>query len=210
MKNFFNFVNKAADILNQASNNPNLPKILGGSKSISIDKIPSTADEFIEMRNSLATQPEGGAVMLLVAALKYTEDATLGRHFLIICTDKSWLSPSNSPQAYKGFDLGGSANFSVKQLDDKKYIPYSYIKGTRPENQYQPNSLPYSFNIEKSTDGGDGTIKVFVVCNGTDTARPITMKRNDSGHWKCAEYSSIFTGVKFQPAASRGAADGDF
>lgn len=187
-----------------------LPKTLGGSQTITINTIPASTEEFIQLRDQLAKTPEGAAAILVVAAIKYTENPKLGRHWLIIATDKYWLSASSADQAYKGFDLGSSANFSLKQLDGKKYIPFSYIKGTSVTNGYTPSSLPYKIAIERTADGGDGNMKVFVVTSGADTARPVTLKKNDAGVWKGFEYSSLFVAVKQPVAKSRGAADGDF
>lgn len=134
----------------------------------------------------------------------------MGRHWVIIATDRQWLSQSKSEQAYRGYDLSNSANFALKQIDDKKYIPYSYLKGTSSTNGYEAGEAPYKIEIERSVDGGDGTVKVFVKTTGADTARPITLKKNDSGVWKGFEYSSIFVGVKAPVVKSRGAEDGDF
>ncbi len=187
-----------------------LPKNLGGSKTITIDHIPSTTDEFIQMRDRMAKTPEGGAAIFVLATIKYTQDPEMGRHWVIIATDPYWLSSSSAGRAYKGFDLGNSANFSLQQTDSKKYIPYSYIKGTSAANGYQPGNTPYKISIERSTDAGDGMIKIFVQTSGADTARPITMNKNSAGIWKGFEYSSIFVGVKQPIVKSKGAAGGDF
>lgn len=187
-----------------------LPKNLGGSKTVTIDHIPSTTDEFIQMRDRMATTPEGGAAIFVLAAIKYTQDPVMGRHWVIIATDPYWLSASSADRAYKGFDLGNSANFSLQQTDNKKYIPNSYVKGTSVANGYQLNNAPYKISIERSADAGDKMVKVFIQTSGADTARPITMKKNDAGVWKGFEYSSIFVGVKQPVVKSRGAASGDF
>lgn len=214
MKNLFNFLNKASriatDLNKQASNINNFPKTLGLCKEIAINQIPSTTDKFIQLRDTIAKTPEGGAVLLILAAIKYTEAPQVGRHWMIIATYKDWLTKSDGVQAYKGFDLGNSANFSLKQLDGKNHIAYSYVKGTSIANSYQPGNLPYNFSIERSTDANNGVVKVYMVTAGADAARPITMKKNEVGIWKAFEYSSIFIDVKAPLAKSQGAADGDF
>lgn len=187
-----------------------LPKKLGGSKTILIDRVPSSTEEFIALRNKIGTTPEGGAAIFILATIKYTQDSEMGRHWVIIATDPYWLSASSSNRAYKGFDLGNSANFSLQQLDQKKYIPYSYIKGTSFQNAYEPERLPYQITIERLADAGDGMVKVFINTSGADAARPITMNKNDAGIWKGFEYSSIFVGVKQPIVKSKGVADGDF
>lgn len=210
MKKLLNFLTKAANVAESLNKNPHLPKALGGAKNIRIDQVPASTEAFIQLRDKIANTPEGGAALLVLAAIKFSQDAVMGRHWVIIATDKTWLSPSNAERAYRGVDLGGSADFSLKQLEGKDYIPYSYIKGTSTANGYQPGNTPYQISIERTTDGGDGTVKVYVLSSGVDTARPITMKKNDAGVWKGVEYSSIFTGVKPPVAKSGGASEGDF
>jgi len=187
-----------------------LPRNLGGSKTVTIEQIPSNTDEFIQLRDRLATTPEGGAAIFVLAAIKYTQDPEMGRHWVIIATDPYWLSASSADRAYKGFDLGNSANFSLQQADGKPYIPNSYIKGTSVSNGYQLGNAPYKISIERSADAGDKMVKIFIQTSGADTARPITMNKNDAGVWKGFEYSSIFVGVKQPAVKSRGAAGGDF
>jgi hypothetical protein len=148
--------------------------------------------------------------MLIIAAVKYTQDQGAGRHWAIIATDPYWLSASKADRAYKGFDLGNSADFSLKQVDGKNYIPRSYIKGATVNNGYEIGQPPYKIEIERTADAGDGMVKVFVRTSGADTARPITMRKNDAGVWKGFEYSSIFVSVKQPPVKSKGAASGDF
>lgn len=210
MKRLFNFLGKAAEVAGNATTQMNLPKNLGGSKNIRIEQIPATTEEFIQLRNNMATTPEGGAAVFIIAAIKYTENPDTGRHWVIIATDKNWLSPSNSEKAYKGFDLGNSANFLLKQIDDKKYIPYSYLTGTSVANGYEPGNAPYQIAVERSADGGDGMVKVYIHSTGVDATRPITLKKNEAGMWKGFEYSSIFTGIQPPIMKSKGEADGDF
>lgn len=210
MNKLFNFLNKAVKEVQKFEQNPNLPRNLGFAKTITIDKMPSSTEEFIQLRNQFATTPEGAAAIFLLASIKLVENNQMGRHWVIIATDKNGLSPSQSELAYKGFDLAHSANFSINQIKDKKYIPYSYVKGSSLSNGYEVGNPPYTFQIERSTDGGDGTVKVYVQSSGVDTARPITCKKNDAGVWKAFEYSSIFTGIKTPILKSRGAEDGDF
>lgn len=187
-----------------------LPKKLNSETSISISEMPKTTDEFLVLRDKIAKTPEGAAAVFLMASIKFAEDPALGRHWVIIATDKNWLSHSSSPKAYRGFDLAKSADFVLNQVNGKQYIPFSYLKGTSAANGYQPGNEPYEFNFERTTDAGDGMVKVFVKSTGADTARPITLNKNDAGVWKGFEYSSIFVGVRPPVVKSKGASEGDF
>lgn len=77
-----------------------LPKNVGSSKTITIDQMPTSTEDFIQLRDELAKTPEGAAALFIVATIKYSEDPKLGRHWVIMATDRNWLSPSEAPQAY--------------------------------------------------------------------------------------------------------------
>jgi len=177
------------------------------AKSIKLDSLPTTTEEFIPFRDKMAVTPEGGAVSFIVACILYTQNKQLGRECAIIQTDASQLQPSNS--GYKGFDLTASNNNMLIQLDTKPYIAYSYIQETSNENGYQLPNAPFTFYIERTepTDGGK-YMKVFIRSTGADTARPIRLSKNDKGIWKGMEYSSILVGVN--PPKLSGEKAGDF
>jgi hypothetical protein len=181
-----------------------------GQSKISVDKIPTTPEEFISLRDKIATTPEGGAVAFVVATIMYVNNPTVGRQAIIIQSDKNLLSPSE--KGYKGFDLSSSSDFLVKQLDQKKYIPNSYVLGTSNAKAYDLGAAPYKFDLSTNqfSKGTDGTMKIFVACSGADTPRPVTLRQNDKGVWKAAEYSSLFVGVRAPVVKSKGASEGDF
>ncbi len=177
-------------------------------KTITVDKLPSSTEEFIQFRDKIANTPEGGAVAFVVATMLYSQNPSMGRECVIIQTDMSQLDASNS--GYKGYNLRSSNDFQLKQIDSKKYIPFSYAQGTSNENGYQLPSGSFKIKVERTADAGNGLMKAFVWSTGADSARPITLKKNDKGMWKAYEFSSIMVGVRPPVVKSRGAADGDF
>ncbi len=181
---------------------------VNAQKTITVDKLPSSTDEFIQFRDKIATTPEGGTVAFIVACMLYSQNPTMGRECVIIQTDMSQLSQSNS--GYKGYNLTSSNDFQLKQIDNKKYIPFSYVQGTTQENGYQLPGGSIKIKIDRVADAGNGMKKVFVWSTGADSSRPITLKQNDKGVWKAYEFSSIMVGVRPPVVKSKGAADGDF
>ena len=177
---------------------------------IIVDSLPLTVEEFIALRDKISTTPEGGAVAFVVATILYVQSPALGRHALIIQSDKALLSASD--KGYKGFDLAGTSAFLVTQLDQKKYIPGSYVLGTTNETAYEIGKGPYTFELSTNASSilEDGQIKIFVACSGADTPRPVLLRKNDKGVWKASEYSSLFVGVKAPVVKSKGAEEGDF
>lgn len=178
---------------------------------VSISKLPASTDEFLTLRNEIATTPQGGAAAFVVAMILYGQDAELGKQCLIIASDKSLLSKSS--RGYKGFDFASSSDYLIKQMDNKRYLGNTYIKGTSPNFSYALNQPPYIVITSTNPYSGkesSGTLKVFVQCSGADTDRPITLVRNEQGIWKAKEFSSLMVGVRVPKQKSAGASEGDF
>jgi len=175
-----------------------------------IEKIPTDTASFIELRDQIATTPEGGAAAFIVAMAMYAINPSTGLEAMIIQSDKNLLSPSNS--GYKGFNFGSSASFLMGQFEAKTYIAGSYIQGTSPEQGYvfptENIQIEISRNISSGSDS-DGKVKVFIACTGADSPRPITLVKNDKGVWKAFEFSSLMVGVRPMTKKS-GPEDGDF
>lgn len=172
-----------------------LGMIFSKSKIITVPKVPDNLEAFIKYRDSIAKTPEGGAVIMLLAMLKYTEDEELGKKFLIIALDRSQLVEVMRGTNVKGYGLMDSLNYHLDRLSKKKYMPRSYILGTSPENGYTLPDLPYKieiFRTKYSIIKKGKQVKLFLTCTGADSIRPITLSKNTRGIWKALEYSTLF------------------
>jgi len=153
------------------------------------------------MRNEVATTPEGGAVMMIVALMVYAKDEQVGLQCLTIAVDQSRLM--DGPKGYKGRQLANNNLQRIRlQISGKEYLPNSYVQGTSPQEGYELPGLPYTLACSSNPYSGDassGTYKVFVATSGAPTPRPVTVKVNDKGLWKASEWSSLIVGV--QPPA---------
>lgn len=179
-------------------------------ETVTIHQIPTSTEEFIELRNKMATTPQGGASMFILALKIYAENAELGKNCLIIASDASLLVPSKG--GYKGFSIGSSTWGLIKrQIRSYPYLPNSYIVGSSAKNAYKvklpfqvdSHSNPYSGNLE------DGNFKIFIKCSGASSARPIRLTKNRKGYWKAKEFSSLLVGIK-APQKTLTEKDGDF
>lgn len=175
--------------------------ILISAQKVTIDKMPANVDEFLELRNNIATTPEGGASVFLVALKTYVENPELGNQFLVIAVDRGSLQEGDT---YKGFSLGKSSMQLIKnQMAKNNKIPNSYIQGSTPENGYSVKA-PYEYKFKSNPYSGDpekGLYKIFVFCSGADSARPISLKKNDKGIWKANNWSSVLVGIKKEPVS---------
>jgi len=159
--------------------------------------LPKNIDEFISLRNEIAKSPEGGAAMMVVALILYAQDENLGKQCLTVAVTQEQLVEGNF---YKGYKLLNSLMSLIESLiSHQKYIPNSYINGTGPDNNYElpKNNLTLAFTRNKySGKEESGSVKVFVICSGADTPRPVRVEKNDKGIWKAAEYSTLIVGIK--------------
>ena len=165
---------------------------------VHIDQLPCSVEEFTALRDQVAITPQGGAAMMVVALLLYTENEDLGRQCLTVAVDQARLQ--DGPKGYKGRQLSTPDLQRIQlQVKGKEYLARSYIRGATPANGYalpQPplvvecSDNPYSGSVES------GTYNVFVACSGADTPRPVTAKRNDKGIWKASEWSTLIVGIK--------------
>ncbi len=190
-------VNKGKNIANQVNK---AKSFIGGDfkyTPIQIDRVPQSTDEFIQMRNELSTHPYGGAALFLLALKVYKENPELGNQLLVLAVDKKRLAEGD---VYKGYDLVRYQKQMIdEQLEKYPFLPNSYIKGAKPENNYNVQ-LPYIYEFTVDSMSGDPKhdeiVKVYVKCYGADRHRPIQMHVNDKGIWKAMEWSSILTGVR--------------
>jgi hypothetical protein len=162
-----------------------------------IDKMPQNIEEFIQLRDRIATTPQGGVAIFVIAMHLYTQDPKLGEACLTIAMDASRLKVGN---AYKGFAPNDSDFGLLKsQLQQHPHLPRTYFKGTSPENGYALPKGKLEINCQTNPYSGkesEGKIKVFTICTGADSARPMQLQRNDKGLWKATEWSSLLVGVR--------------
>ena len=178
-----------------------------------VEDIPTSLTGFFALRDRLASTPEGGAATFIVASIIYSRDPHLGRQCLIIASDADLLRPS-SRGGYEGFDFATTSDYLVKQLDSKTYVPLSYVVGTSPARAYELGRGPYEFlfprRVSQGQSGGRDVVQLYVRSSGADSDRPISVRRNDKGHWKAINFSSLVVGVRPPQKPSAGPAGGDF
>lgn len=164
-----------------------------------IQTLPTTIEEFENLRNQLSTTPNGGATAFMIALKIFTTDQQLGHQCFVLSVDRGSLSEGN---VYKGFQLSNADLSRLKsQIGYNPKLADSYIKGANPENNYAVN---YPFVYEYSTNPtsgneADGYMKLFIKCFGADSPRPIHVKMNNRGVWKVANWSSVIVGIKKPP-----------
>jgi hypothetical protein len=165
---------------------------------VSIATLPSTVEEFVAMRDQVATTPQGGAAMMVVALLASAQDETLGMQCLAAAVSAERLAEGGG--GYQGWRLRRSdLQLIQNQLAEQPYLPHAYIQGAQPENGYALPEPPYVLEFSSNRHSGDpaeGRFKVFVACSGAATPRPVTVRRNALGIWQTYEWSSLIVGIQ--------------
>ncbi|MBN2695587.1 hypothetical protein JXR93_13075 [bacterium] len=181
---------------------------------VTIDKLPTTLEEFTALRDEIAVTPQGGMVSWLVAQLIMIDNPELGEQCVVITTDKSLLvesfklKPKEQRTNVKGWQLGSeevnkmmTTGFSV----DKAYAAKTYVIGTSHKEEYKLPELPFKYIVTNHSiqkKGGlsgewNDTWHGFVNESGTDSGKlPFFVKKDSKGIWKMFKSSSFFAGTK--------------
>ena len=167
-------------------------------KKVQINAIPDTIETFLKLRDDITADPEGAAVMMVLALLHYTRDEDLGKKCLAAAVHSGSLW--DGYEGYEGKQLSrGSLQLIASQLRGEAYTIHAYFQGTNPDNGYSipdpPNTFTF-FTNKYSGDPAEGRVKLFIACSGADTPRPISVKLEEDGSWRTAEWSSLIVGIR--------------
>ena len=170
-------------------------------KPVQIAELPASVEGFVELRDQIATSPQGGATMMVVALLLYGKDEELGQACLAVAADRSRLQ--EGAEGYKGWQLRRSDLRRIRsQLGRQDYLPRTYLKNCQSESGYQMPVAPYVLEFTANAYSGDpdsGPYKIFVACSGAASPRPVTVRLSSRGVWKAYEWSSLLVGVQGPP-----------
>lgn len=166
------------------------------AENVTIGPPVSSVEDFLKLRNEIATTPEGGAACFVATLLAFGESKDVGMQCLTIAIDKRNVIKGG---VYKGYAPGSSVMYHINRISGYKMWPYlgrAYIKGAKASENYQITG-PWQIETYRQKNSGDessGRVKVFVKTDGF-RARPVTLKRNDKGLWKAYEFSSLLLNV---------------
>lgn len=166
------------------------------AQTIQFDQLPATVEEFVALRDNLATTPEGGAAMFVVAMITYAQNPNLGIQFFSVVLKQELLVKTATNPNYQG--LAPNHVFCLTWLEKLKQTPYlgnSYIIGTSADAGYLLPAAPYRVFFSRHVAKAEEQVKVFVLCSGADSARPISLQK-DGEVWKVFEFSSLFVNMR--------------
>lgn len=170
---------------------------LTSRNAVLISSEPTTIEEFKSLQSSIATTPEGGTAILVLAISLYGKNQELGTKAITLSVISKNRQKSTKPTAVDGMDLGNGDKFLLGQLDKYKMLSNGYWKGAEPSNGYTA-SLPLTVETYTNPYSGDestGRIKLFVATRGASSFRPVTVEKDSDGLWRAKEMSSLFVGM---------------
>lgn len=116
-----------------------------GERTVQIDHIPQSVDEFESMQMQIAQTPEGAVMMVIVAMEMYHQDPEMGQECVRLANiDGNYVSMiSRVKELYRGGDSYG-----------RPYQAAAFFRGASPRNGYNPQR-PYTIRVRKSPNHSD-------------------------------------------------------
>jgi len=136
-----------------------------------------------------ADTPEGAAAVFVAALLTYETNEDVARDCMRRIVDDGYLS-----NGVLSYDLNYLIDVGV---DRSPEIARSYVSGAEPANGYTLPETPWQivFTRDARFDLGNDQFRVKIITSGQPTSRPITLRRDEAGHYRVHEASTLFVGV---------------
>ena len=155
------------------------------SQTIVLNKLPESLEEMRSMPEAAMDTPYKTAALTVCALCAYAINKNIGREMLDFLRGPRPLS-----------------NIDISFLDDRFrdgqiYVPFSYFKGSVPENDYAPD-YPFALNFFKDaySDANAGYMRLNIKSGGADSPRQITLRQRASdGVWFLYE-QAILVGIR--------------
>ena len=134
--------------------------------------LPESLSQMQALPEASLDTPFKTAALTVCALCAYGADKNIGKEML------DWL---RGPRPLSPMDI---SFLNDRFRDGKAYVPFSYFKGARPENDYTPDE-PFTLTVESNpySDDNPGYMKLFVKSGGADNPREIVLRKKGDGTW---------------------------
>jgi len=142
------------------------------SETFTFSALPESLAQMQALPEASLDSPFKTAALTVCALCAYAADRQIGTEML------NFL---RGPRPLSGHDI---SFLNDRFRDGKTYVPFSYFKGTSPENDYTP-SVPFTVTFYTNPYSGEneGYMKLFVDSSGADNARSVTLRMRGDGKW---------------------------
>ena len=163
--------NKAANAATEAAKTA--VSNLGNKKEeFTFERLPESLADLQALPEAKLDDPYKTAALTVVALCVYAADKNIGIEMLNFLKGPRPLS-----------------NMEIQFIDDrlrdgKTYVPFSYFKGAKPDNDYTPDKpFTLTFYTNPYSDDNEGYMKLFVDSGGADNARSVVLRMRGDGKW---------------------------
>lgn len=150
----------------------------GVPKSVKLNAIPTTLEEFDATYNEMATTPEGAIIMFLAAMDIYAQNEELGKKCFALCFHPE---KRNGDEPIPYFVQFMRSRFHSG--DGQSWLARSYFDGATPENGYTPKE-PLTLKMKSRANDDDYLTDMdadverrWVNSSGADSERPVQVLR---------------------------------
>ena len=142
-------------------------------ETFTFQALPESLSQMQALPEASLDDPFKTAALTVCAICAYAADKTIGTEML------NWL---RGPRPLGNTDI---SFLNDRFRDGKTYVPFSYFKGAKPENDYTPDE-PYTLTVFTNpySDANPGYMKLFLTSGGADNPREIVLRKRESdGKW---------------------------
>lgn len=147
----------------------------GTKRTVKVETMPASIEEFEELRMEIGTQPEGAVALTIIALAMYSElGQEVGEACLDLCNDELGFTSFFRRRLQEWYVQG------VNQ--PRPYQAAAYMKGASPSNGYNPTQ-PYTMEmyIDNSTYTESGELTMLrVAYSGSQSVKEIKVTVIDS------------------------------
>jgi len=166
------FKRKASEVLKDAVQDT-ASALTSKRETFTFNTLPQSLNELQALPEADLDSPFKTAALTVCALCQYASDKAKCFEML------NWL---RGPRALSNAEI---SFINDRFRDGKTYIPLSYFKGAKPDNDYTPD-IPYSITVFTNpySAANEGYMKLFIESGGADNPREIVLrKRGSDGKW---------------------------
>lgn len=186
-----------------------IPEAPAAPPSPSSAAAPAATEARADLVASLLAEHEAtgaepaGAITVWLKAAMYAGDPDPGTREAGLQVVQHLSLPLKDDDAWQS----RSSNQTFKdRLQSHRHVFRSYAVGATPENNYAVDPSAYSIVVDHVQEGDPRGLKVFVVCNGADSPRPVYLKKStQTGLYYLNNYANLYVDVRapYDPSAER-------
>ena len=153
--------------------------------TFTFNKLPESLEEFKALPEANLDTPFKSASLVMIALMVWLTNKNLAIEMLNYLKGPSPMTPRDVSFLNDRF------------MDNGKYIPSSYFRGSSVNNNYTPN-IPYVLDISTHAHSldTDGYISLNLTSSGADSPRQIKLRKQGStGKWFLWE-QFVMVGIK--------------